>query len=600
MPDMKQFNECGKLLTRKSFLGSLASCGAFAALAPWDALADTADTRVLRFGVMSDTHVGKTYESCWMVRNTIDLFKREGCELVINNGDIADWHYPTGYEALRRIYDEAYAGQVPPQEIWIYAWHDVFNWKGHPRSQVRQDVPACWPDVKRQLRIPHNHTDKLVIKGYTFLVFPQWLLGRDGFPSVAEYEKAIADACAANPDKPVFIVDHIPPRDTSPDSKNWGDAERRRVLDKYPQVIQFAGHTHGDVRSDLQIWQGNFTVVNAGCQNRWSAGLAANPDDRHSAYSALTVDVCPDRLVIRRWDIRNQAEVAEPWIVPLPFAAASAPWNRAHMRTSAKAPVFPAGADLAIAASRNSKGFLGFEFSFPEASSAERYRLEAQVEAAGEWKPLVWLEILGQWNLPPAERKARLAYVFPEAYFEPSKRYRFTVTPIGSFGQQGSSLTVEARSPADFPSKRLVWSCAEPMSELAYVNGCDVGRMEEKRWPVGDDGFYGPANWGINKLKLPEGLFAGEEGTRFRLTADITTDQKVGGSPFALKLVPRDEKGDSTSRLPTPSGKNVTERYIIELTKDKRHCSDTYDLGLNYGVESRIRFHSFRLEELPK
>lgn len=287
----------------------------------WQLLVAFADRQFLpltRIGFMSDTHVGTTYEKCWKLKKSVELFKREGCDLIVNGGDIADSNTPTGYAAIRRIYDETFAGQKPPAEIFAYAWHDVYLWKGHPRAQVNGDVTACWPDLKEKLRIPHHHTAKIVHNGYTFLVFPQWLTGKDGFPSYEEYDRMIAESCRENPGKPVFVVDHVPPRGTVPGSVKWGDGRRRTVLDKYPQVVVLSGHVHGDVCDDRLLWQGGFTVVNAGCQHYWQDGAEGAAPTNRPAFSALTIDVFPGRLSVRRFDVREGKEVAAPWIVPLP------------------------------------------------------------------------------------------------------------------------------------------------------------------------------------------------------------------------------------------------------------------------------------------
>lgn len=272
----------------------------------------------MRIGFVTDTHVGASYERCWKLKKTIELFRREKCDIIVNGGDIADVNRPESYAAIRRIYDETFAGQTPPAEIFAYAWHDVYLWKDHPRAQVNADAAACWPDLKERLRIPHHHTDRIVHRGYAFLVFPQWLTGKDGFPSYEDYEKAIASACRENPGKPVFVVDHVPPRGTVPGSDKWGDARRRAVLDRYPQVVVLAGHTHGDVCDERLLWQGAFTVVNAGCQHYWSDGAEGAAPTNRPAFSALTIDVFPDGLTIRRFDVREGKEVARPWRVTRP------------------------------------------------------------------------------------------------------------------------------------------------------------------------------------------------------------------------------------------------------------------------------------------
>ena len=177
--------------TRRSFLGG-------ALLAPIGARLFAGGGKPLfRFGVMTDTHIGQTVESCGRVKLALELFREKDCELVINTGDIAEGHYPTGYQAYRQVFDEVYAGaERKPGEIYVYAWHDVKGYKGHAREMAVRDAPEAFEEVRRLLKAPNSHTDTVVHKGYTFVVFPQFA-GDEGFIGWDEYEKRVAAACAA-------------------------------------------------------------------------------------------------------------------------------------------------------------------------------------------------------------------------------------------------------------------------------------------------------------------------------------------------------------------------------------------------------------------
>ena len=56
-------------------------------------------------GFMTDTHVGPTRESCASIEGAYRVFKREGCEVIVNAGDIADRFCPDGYRIYREIAD---------------------------------------------------------------------------------------------------------------------------------------------------------------------------------------------------------------------------------------------------------------------------------------------------------------------------------------------------------------------------------------------------------------------------------------------------------------------------------------------------------------
>lgn len=66
------------------------------------------------------------------------------------------------------------------------------------------------------------------------------------------------------PDKPIFVMQHPHPFATVYGSVNWSDLQIKNVLSKYPQVIDFSGHSHYAANDPRCIWQGSFTAVGTG------------------------------------------------------------------------------------------------------------------------------------------------------------------------------------------------------------------------------------------------------------------------------------------------------------------------------------------------
>lgn len=547
----------------------------------------------LRIGVMTDTHVGTTVESCSRVRMALELFKAKGAELIINNGDIADHFYPTGYVAYRQVSDEVYGADYRPQEIFTYAWHDAYDYKNHPRDQAIAYGQAAFEEVRKLLKAPNGHTATVECKGYTFLVMPQFT-GHKGFLSWQEYEDKVAAACRANPGRPVFVVDHVPPRGTVYNSYNWGNATTREVLNKYPQVVDFSGHVHGSLRNDLFIWQKEFTVINSGCLQVWSGLLSANAPESKQSYGVLTVDVHADRLVVRRWDVRDQSEIdpQHPWVVPLPFAAATAPYERGRRRASEPKPRF--AADAAIAVKAEGDPFAGFNLSFPDVGGAMQYRIDAQRKGAdGAWTTFTWLEVFSEYWKSPKDRTGRIGFLYRAAYFEPDGEYRFAVTPVNQYGVAGEPLFAEAKAPSRFERNTLIFESNDPMSELEFA---EIGKVARKLAAHG--GFYGPVKSGRHRLMLPEGIFKGPPGTRFRATVDMHTIQADEGSGWSIKFQdPSEPKGAST-RVPTPNGDSGDERYVLDLVKKRKNLTGTYCIQFDWGAGGRVRINRVKVERI--
>ena len=129
-------------MNRRAFLGSMVAAGA------GPLLGVPASGRVARVGLVTDTHVGTTMESCVRVRAALELFKQKGVEMVVNCGDIADKHYPDGYRYYRKTVNEVYPDpKSRPIERFVYAFHE---WRATRRRRSRTSI-VSW---RRRTRTP--------------------------------------------------------------------------------------------------------------------------------------------------------------------------------------------------------------------------------------------------------------------------------------------------------------------------------------------------------------------------------------------------------------------------------------------------------------
>ena len=101
-------------MKRRQFIGGMMAAGA----APLIKAAE--DGRIARIGLITDTHVETTLESCSRVRAALELFKAKGAEMVVNCGDIADRHYPQGYRFYRQTVNNVFPDPASrPKEIFV-------------------------------------------------------------------------------------------------------------------------------------------------------------------------------------------------------------------------------------------------------------------------------------------------------------------------------------------------------------------------------------------------------------------------------------------------------------------------------------------------
>ncbi len=557
------------MLTRKAFIQS---AGAFVALQARGAT----PALLWKAGIVTDTHVNRTRESCALVKAACDLFAAHDVDIFVNCGDIADHYYPEAYPILKEITDGAFPVKKP-QKIWIYANHDHIDRQNEPWRVVMADV-------KRLLGATNDFFDVMDFKDYPLVSLPQWYTYNA--PDYAHVEKMLTDVCKKYPTGPVFVFDHVPPLDTTDNSVTWGDAKRRELYSKFPRVVDICGHAHGSLRSELNIWQGTFTAVNMGCLQVWGGhSVGAAPQSKRN-YGAVVMEVYPDRLVFRRFDVRTKAEysAAEPWTVPLPFDPATAPYRRERTTATEPVPAFPAGATLALAPDAP---FSALTLAFPRAEGAHgTYIYKVEVTSA-EGTSLARCDLFGQFYLPEDAREPRLERRLSAGYFEPGRSYRVRVTPCNCFGKGGRPIEATFAAPSARPGTTL-FASTDPMSDCGFWTGLSGGKQVKAT-----DGWYAIGG-GNYRLVFPDGVWGKEKG-KFRFTVDLEMEQD-GPRTWTLVLRHPEPLTNANARIATPIGASGLSRYVIEFAR--RYPAHNYYLLVREGGPGRIRFKSVRIERV--
>ena len=509
--------------SRRTFIGSLAATS-FAGCGTW-----RPEEKQLTIGFMTDTHVLQTRESCARVEGAYKVFRREGCDVIVNAGDIADWFYPSGYKHYRDIANETYPDpNTRPQEIFVYANHDTLHYPKKP-GETKWDA---FPHVKELLQIPNDPWDVVKVKGYTFVVVPQSL-------DYDRYDKMIGEACAANPGRHVFLCDHLPGGGTTPMSSVWGDSRRRKVLNKYPQVVALTGHIHGSIRDPRQVWHGEYTCVNAGCLQSWQGDYFGVSPKSKSEYGVFVIDVYPSKLVFRRYDVRT-----------------------------------------------------GAAFDPEPMDAVERVRGELwRRDGSGEWRVFAVKDVEYPFFLAPEERKPVENVEFHPACFDEGVPYRITLTPIDFNGRRGAQRVVEEGVGRACPGGEVVYRSDDPMRDMPFIYGLDGGEPV----PV-KDGFYDFSGRDA-RLVFPKGTWDGPADAWFRYVIDMTTEQ---GDRRSWSMTMRHPKPISNghNRLYTMPGKQGSMRYVVEFRKP--YANYDYYLLFREGPAGRIRFDRVRVEKLER
>lgn len=508
---------------------------------------------LLRVGILSDTHVTSNRSSFARVERAYALFRAKDVGLIVHCGDIADTFSPTAYLTYARIRKDAYPDpKDAPDELYCWAWHDASGYGG----KLSEDRLEPFPEVKRLLGGKNEPYDERVYAGFSFLVFPQGLDKR-------RYETTLDRVCSANPGKPVFVFDHVPPQATTEDSIHWGDAYRRKVLSRHPQVIDISGHAHGSLRDERNIWQGEFTAVSAGCLTFFDGDFPGKSDnERAQNHSVLVMEVFPGHAVFRRHSVIDGAEIgaADPWIVRWPYDPATAAqadrnWMERHAR-----PGFSPDAALTVAPREG-----GLSVSWPAAaddSAVQRYRLELLRNG----KRFAVREQRGDFWKEPGERRSGYSDVLDAGYFVPGERIEVEVRPVDFRGRSGAPLVWKG-SP-ELPRDGLVWE--------GLPEGVDKGEwFEFVAWR--------------KDYRLP---FVLPQDGKYRCVIDLEADQDERGT---VSLCFRGEGVKWPSECATPVGHSDL-RYVLQAENLKK--DESCYLRICYPTRGKLMLKNVRVEKV--
>lgn len=529
---------------------------------------------VLKVGIISDTHVKKRESSCNILADALKLFKFHNVDVIVNAGDIADVYDEQAYKNYRNTVKKIYPSKKP-QEIFAFAWHERIKREREPQEKV-------FADVKKYLKIMHKMYDEFNIKGYTFLVFPQDV-------DFDRYDKTVAQAVKENPGKPVFVIDHVPAFNTVYNSMTWGNRERLNILEKYPQVVHLSGHVHGTLTNELNIHQGGFTSVNAGCLHTWAGALIGNTPTSMQSDMAMIMEIYPEKLVFRRFFSVTAEEYQSdtPWTVSLPFDKNNAPYNFEYRKNASIAPEFAEKAELKAKVSEKE-----VRLSFPQALHKDgvfNYKITLKVKKDGKWMQFARKDIMGNFMYEGKKRTGAASVPLSIGYFDIGKTYRVEVVPVHFFGKEGRALVAEFEVKTK-SAATIVYETSNPMRDCQYFSGIEGGEPMK----LAADGFYNNDSFNT-RLIFPDYIWDGKKGTKFRFTVDMYMKQSdLRGWTLVLRnhvpLV------NANARIQTPAGDNGVSRYVIEFAK--QGDAYKYYLLIREGEIGKIRFDYVKIERL--
>ena len=261
---------------------------------------------VIRFAVASDLHITATsndsakrfeklFRTAYAYAESDESYK--SLDAVVLVGDLTNYGRKNEFLAVNTVISRCKKDET--QIISVMGNHELYEGGASVYLENMDDS-----------------LDKhIVINGIHFIgISPE---NENGFSSASvkyltqELEKAAEESGL---DTPIIVFQHHHIKDTVYVSSEWyasNSASIKRVLEKYPQVIDFSGHSHGPVNNPTSIWQGKFTALGTGTLSYFemTSGMTYGtiPPEADRAAQYYIVEIAADgRVKIMPFDILTE------------------------------------------------------------------------------------------------------------------------------------------------------------------------------------------------------------------------------------------------------------------------------------------------------
>lgn len=221
----------------------------------------TTDSSDFKVAVISDTQLPPTRKQLSEddtylrnLKNALHVIKNNDVDMILFAGDIGDLGTSFAFQTYMDAIDEVF-GEDKPIIQSIMGNHDywsknIFTYRPHKAAYKNTVGSSPWTHY--------------VVNGYHFIgASPDSGSMQNGYKITVKWlENELQKAAADSDGRPIFVLTHNQPQNTSYGSEDWGDKNLDEVLSKYPNVINFSGHVHYSLLDERSIWQGGYTVIN--------------------------------------------------------------------------------------------------------------------------------------------------------------------------------------------------------------------------------------------------------------------------------------------------------------------------------------------------
>ena len=344
------------------------------------------DSKTLKIGVIGDTQLislstnNKDYiQYTKNFKKALEILKEKKINVLIIDGDNTNCGYKEAYDnfltQLNSVYGDIKNENVPILNL-IMGNHDYWNLNGEQNSTKNNEERQKLFEEKTKEK-PYSHK---IINGYHFI---NWSCDNgtleNPYTDFSWFEKQI-ELAKSNDNKPIFVTTHFPPKNTVYGSKEWGADNLNEYFKKYPQIINFSGHSHFSLIDERSIYQKDYTAIQTQSISyieleegkiNGSIPMDENGNTMISAKNCmgLICDVYDTQVVIKRISFEKNEFYGKDWIIDVPIDKNNFKYLHNEMAEHSPKPYFIFEKDedkKIIFEKKDNKFFIKFKQAFHE------------------------------------------------------------------------------------------------------------------------------------------------------------------------------------------------------------------------------------------
>ncbi len=286
----------------------------------------------LKVAIISDLQLpdskDKTTHQYDSFEKTLTMLKGRNPDALLIAGDFTDLATKDAWNIYKEIYDRVLGDDAPilmtimgNHDYWLPYFVDCGE-VGTPTSLQKRYTSYTGQPVYA------NHE----INGYHFICWSSSNGTYDtSYKNLDQVRTEIENAIAEDPTKPVFVITHLNPSDTSYGSDDWGNDDINELLKNYPQVVSISAHSHYSLIDERAIWQDTYTAFTTQSLDyielepgKFNGSI---PKDAYGNNIAENIPGCmfmsveDGKITVERLEANTGKALKDPWVIEAPFTS---------------------------------------------------------------------------------------------------------------------------------------------------------------------------------------------------------------------------------------------------------------------------------------